>query len=391
MSQLWFRPLPWEYGVRNLFRRPVRSLLTLLGLAMVAFLVLLVVSFVRGLEASLAVSGDPNVALIHALGADENIENSTIPGRGSGIVSASIDGVRSYADQKYVSPELYLGTQVVTESTSDAAMGLLRGVTLGAPLVRSGFQLDAGTWPKTGEVIVGRLAAIKLGRAAEDLSIGKSIQFEGRSWQISGTFSAGGSAFESELWCLIDDLQQAMRRQDLSLISVTLNDREALGDLQLFCKERLDLEWQATPEVDYYAALNRHYGPVRTVAWMIVTLVSGAGVFAGMNTMYGAIAGRTRELAMLQTLGFSRRSILLSVIQEGLLLSTTGALIATACGVVALNGLAVRFTMGAFALRVDGMAILVGLCVGMITGVLGSIPPALKALRQPVVDALKAI
>ena len=121
-----------------------------------------------------------------------------------------------------------------------------------------------------------------------------------------------------------------MRRQDLSLISVAVDNETALRDLQEFCKERIDLEWQATSETAYYASLNKHYGPVRNVAWLIVLLVSGAGVFAGMNTMFGAVVGRVRELAMLQTLGFSRRAIALSVIQEGLLLSAAGSIIAAA-------------------------------------------------------------
>jgi len=388
---LGIRLLPWDYGIRNLFRRPGRSLLTLLGLGTVVLLVLLVVAFVRGLETSLAVSGDAGVILIHALGAEENIENSTVPGKAAAVISASISGVKQREGQKYVSPELYLGTEVITESTPEAAMGIVRGVTLGAPLVRRMFQLQAGKWPVTGEAIIGRMAVAKLGRSPEDLAVGKTIRFEGRDWVISGTFSAGGSAFESEVWCPVDDLQQAMKRQDLSLISVAVENDAALRDLQEFCKERIDLEWQATPEAAYYASLNRHYGPVRTVAWLIVALVSGAGVFAGMNTMFGAVVGRVRELAMLQTLGFSRRAIALSVIQEGLLLSAAGSIIAAVLAIVLLNGIAVRFTMSAFALRVDGVAILTGLCVGVLTGVIGSIPPAWRVLRLPVVDALKAV
>src|SRR5689334_3676305 len=202
---LGVRLLPFDYGIRNLFRRPGRSLLTLLGLATVVLLVLLVVAFVRGLETSLAVSGDEGVVLIHALGAQENIENSTVPGKGAAVISASISGVKQREGQKYVSPELYLGTEVTTESTPEPAMGLARGVTLGAPLVRRMFQLQEGKWPVTGEVIVGRMAAAKLGRPAEDLAVGKTVRFEGRDWVISGRYSAGGSAFESELWCPVDD------------------------------------------------------------------------------------------------------------------------------------------------------------------------------------------
>jgi putative ABC transport system permease protein len=240
-------------------------------------------------------------------------------------------------------------------------------------------------------VLVGRLAAAKLGRQARELALGQTLHFEGRDWTVSGQFAAGGSALESELWCPVEDLQQAMKRQDLSLVAVSVTDPEGLVDLAEFCKERLDLEWQATPETAYYAALQRHYGPVRAVAWLVVLLVSGAGVFAGLNTMYGAVVGRVKELAMLQTLGFSRRAIALSIVQEGTLLAAGGSLVAAAIALPLLSGAAVRFTMGAFTLRLDSTALLVGMLTGLAIGVVGSLPPAWRALRMPVVEALKAI
>jgi ABC-type antimicrobial peptide transport system permease subunit len=127
------------------------------------------------------------------------------------------------------------------------------------------------------------------------------------------------------------------------------------------------------------------------VAWLVVLLVAGAGVFAGLNTMYGAVVGRVRELAMLQTLGYSRRAIVLSIVQEGTLLAAAGSLLAAAAALALVHGAAVRFTMGAFALRLDGGALATGLVTGLLIGVLGSLPPAWRALRMPVVEGLKAI
>jgi putative ABC transport system permease protein len=388
---MFFRPLPWDYGVRNLLRRPGRSILTAMGLGTVVLLVLVVVSFVRGLEGSLVTSGDPQVALVHSLGASENIENSTMPGRSPALLAASLARIDSRFGERYVSPELYLGTEVHTDEQTEAALGLARGVTPAAPLVRRQFQLLSGHWPQSGQVLVGRLAAAKMGRNPDELAEGKKLRFESREWTVCGRFASGGSALESELWCPLEDLQQAMKRQDLSLVAVAVTDEAGLVDLAEFCKERLDLEWQATPETAYYASLQRHYGPVRTVAWLIVALVAGAGVFAGLNTMYGAVVGRVRELAMLQTLGFSRRAIALSIVQEGTLLAAAGSLVGAAIGLALVQGVAVRFTMGAFNLKMDSTALLMGLLTGVTIGIAGSLPPAWRALRMPVVDALKAI
>ena len=387
----FFRPLPWDYGVRNLFRRPSRSLLTLAALTLVVFLMMVDVSFIRGLDASLTVSGNPRVMLVHSLGASENIENSTMPGNAAGLLRASIASVQARGDQAYVSPELYMGTEIRLSAGAPAAMGLVRGITPAVTLVRNQFQLSAGDWPKANEILVGSLAATKLGAAESDVAIGKTLILEGRTWRIAGTFSACGSSLESEIWCRLEDLQSATKRQDMTLVAMMLHSPSDLPAVDEFCKERLDLEWEATPEVVYYSSLQAHYGPVRMVSWVIVWLISGAGFFAGLNTMYGAVVGRVREIAALQTIGFLRRAIVLSLLQEAVLLSSAGALLAAAAALAVLNGVAIRFTMGAFQLRVDFVAVTIGLLSGVLIGVLGAIPPAIRAMRMPIAEALKAL
>jgi ABC-type lipoprotein release transport system permease subunit len=349
-----------------------------------------VVGFIRGLERSLAVSGDPQTAVIFSLGMGENLEYSSIPMRTSDLVPASVAGIQERFDQKYVSPELYLGTEVGF-GAHEPSMGLVRGVTRSVLLVRRQVEIEQGDWPKSGEVIIGRLAATKLGTTDSQLNVGDSLTFEGRTWRISGVFSAGGAAFESEAWCRLDELQQAMKRQDLSIVAVTLGPSGDFADLDLFCKERLDLELQTMRETDYYATLQKDYGPVRWLAWLVVLLVSGAGVFAGLNTMYGSVVGRIPELATLQTIGFVRRAVVVSLIQEGVLLAAAASLLAALIALIFVNGAAVRFTMGAFSLHIDNMAVLIGCGVGLSLGFFGAIPPAVRALRMPIVDGLKAV
>jgi putative ABC transport system permease protein len=177
----------------------------------------------------------------------------------------------------------------------------------------------------------------------------------------------------------------------LSLVALTLAPGADFADMDLFCKERLDLELQALRETDYYATLQKDYQPVRWLAWLIVLLVSGAGVFAGLNTMYGSVVGRVAELATLQTIGFVRRAIVVSLIQEGVILSAAASLAASLLTLAAINETAVRFTMGAFTLRIDGTAILLGCGVGLLRGLFGALPPAFRALRMKIIDGLKAI
>ncbi|MFP6765180.1 MAG: ABC transporter permease, partial [Planctomycetaceae bacterium] len=211
---MFCRLLPWEYAIRNLFRRPLRTCLTFAGLTTVIVMIFVVVGFIRGLERSLAISGDSQTAVIYSLGMGGNLEYSSVPMRTSDLVPASVAGIQERFGQKYVSPELYLGTEVQL-GQSQPSMGLVRGVTPSALLVRRRIQIEEGTWPGPGEILAGRMAAAKLGATQADTAVGQSLRFEGRTWRISGIFSAGGSAFESEAWCRLDELQQAMKRQDL--------------------------------------------------------------------------------------------------------------------------------------------------------------------------------
>lgn len=382
--------LPWEYGVRNLTRRPLRTGLTLLALVVVVLLVLLVVGFIRGLERSLKVSGDEDVMLIYSVNSEENLENSAISAQVPQLVAASFDGTWERFGIAHVSPELFMGTRVTTD-TGQTGPGLVRGVTRRTPLVRRSVRLLNGSWPKTGEVLVGRLAAAKIGVPAEMLTVGQKVEFEGGTWTVSGTFAADGAAWESELWCLLDDFQTATKRQDISLVALLLAPHANAAELSLFCKERTDLELRAMKEADYYAGLQKHYRPVRLMAWTVVLLTAAAGVFVGLNMMYGAVAGRVRELATLQALGYRRVAIVISLLQESLLLSAAASLVSGGVALAVFHGLAVRFTMGAFRLQIDGTSILIGCGVGLLLGCLGALPPAIRALRAPVAVSLKAI
>ena len=134
--------------------------------------------------------------------------------------------------------------------------------------------------------------------------------------------------------------------------------------------------------------------------WMLFFFVFGAVLICRISmqadiarraTLYGAVMGRGKELATLQTLGFTRRALSLSLVQEAVLLAAAASLLAAAVALLVVNGAAVRFTMGAFALCVDSLAILVGCGIGLMLGLIGAIPPAIKAMRYSVVEGLKAI
>lgn len=385
------RLLPFEYAVRNLGRSPIRLLASVMGSALVVLLVLAAGGFVRGMERSLSVSGgDRNVILLGA-GSEESLERSQIDMNVATLVAASVSGIKNRLGTDYVSPEANMALVVKAEQKSDdKVQAVVRGVTPTAFLVHPQVRITDGRAPRQGEyeLMVGQLAATRLGLSAEQLAIGKSLWFDNHAWTITGHFAAPQTVMNAEIWVPLTDLQIATRRDTLSCVVLTL-DEATFEDVEVWAAQRLDLELVAIRERDYYASLLAFYGPVRAMIWVTAALIALGGLFGGLNTMYAAFVARVRELGALQTLGYPRRALIVSFMQESLLATAAGGIIAAITGLLLLNGVAVRFSMGAFALTIDAPVLLGGLATGGVLAIIGVIPPLWRCLRLPIVEALR--
>jgi putative ABC transport system permease protein len=384
------RLLPWEYAVRNLGRHPLRLAASLGGSALVVLLMLAAAAFVRGMERTLTMSTERQNVILLLAGSEESLERSEVRADAASLVAASIEGLKTRLGVPYVSPEVHMAN-IVKESQEGAKtyLTLLRGITPPAFLVHPEVRITAGRAPNQNELLVGRLAATRMGISESALVIGKSLWFDGRNWTISGHFEAPGTVMEAEIWCPLRDLQLAAKRDNLSCIVLTMDTAE-FQDVDSFCKQRLDLELVALRESDYYGKLLEFYKPVQSVVWVTALLIAIGGLFGGLNTMYAAFATRVRELGTLQAIGYSRTALVISLIQESIVAAVSGSLIAAALGLIFLDGLAVRFSMGAFALVLDGPVLTTGLVAGLALGAVGALPPAWRCLRMPVAESLKA-
>lgn len=383
--------LPLEYAARNLGRSRVRLVLSVLAAAIVVALVAAAGSFVRGLDRSLRSSGDPRNVIMLGIGSEESLERSEIPPSAASLIGASVPGVRTTLDQSHVSPEVHVALPVATAPDASGLV-LVRGVTPTSLLVHGNVQLVEGRFPRSGqdEVMLGRHVGSRLGLQEADLAVGATILIDKRPWTIVGRFIAPGSALEAEIWTDLGDLKTATKRTTDSCVVVTLAPEGEFGDLDAFARQRLDLELAAMPETEYYARLGQFYAPIRAGAWVTAGLIAAGALFGGLNTLYAAFAGRTRELAMLRCLGFRRSAIAFSLVQESLLAAAAGALIGCAVSLMILDGRAVSFSTGAFELHIDVTVLALALAAGLALGLAGALPPAARALRQSIPQALKA-
>src|SRR5579859_3883907 len=245
------RLLPWDYGIRNLARRPLRTALTALGLTLVVFLLLLVVGFLRGLELSLRQSGDPEIVLLHNANAAENLENSSIADEVPTLARTEFTPfLIHYGDTAAVSAELTVASRIGSADVDGKAqLAVLRGVDWNRVfLVRRQVFLIDGKLPEKEEILVGRLVAAKLGLPADELTVGRTLMMEGKPWRVSGRFAAPGTLLESEIWGPLDELKVAMKRpNDISIVAMRFDPKgdpvKQMGYVDYFCRNRRpDLE-----------------------------------------------------------------------------------------------------------------------------------------------------
>ena len=387
------RQLPFEYAYRNIGRSRVRLIASVLGATLVVLLVLAAAGFVRGMQLTLTQGENlhENVIIL-STGSEEALERSQIDASVASQAIASIPGLVERGGVVFASPEINIALPVNADTNDTTPrQAVIRGVRPIAFLVHSTVEIVEGRQPRAGqdEIIVGSLAATRLGLPDGRLAVGQTLRFDNRDWTIVGRFRAPNTVMDAEIWMPIIDLQIATKREaTISAVVVSL-DTARFSDVDLFAKSRLDLEITAMREAEYYASIAAFYRPIRIMVIVTAALIAIGGLLGGLNTMYASFAARVREIGTLQSIGYTRAAIVASLTEESLFAAAIGTVLGAVLGLALLDGLAVKFSMGAFALTLDAPVMLTGLAGGMLVGLVGAVPPAIRCLRLPIPQALK--
>ena len=371
--------LPFAYAVRNLFRSKARLLQTIGGSALVVLLVMAAVAINAGMKRVLSASGSPHNVILVGAGSEESIQRSEVPESTAGIAEAAVPGIAESLGVRAVSNEIHY-MNFLELPGGRRVQAMLRGVTPQALRVHPEVRITAGSFPAAGQVMAGRLAWRKLGVAENDLSPGEKVILDGQELTISGTFAAPGTVLESEIWTTLGDLRVLAKRETVSCVVLRLDNPDDFSEADLFAKQRLDLELSALRESDYYARLSAFFRPLRAMTWITAGLIAAGALFGGLNTLYAAFASRVREMATLQAIGFGRTSLLASLVQESTLACLTGTLLASLIAVLALDGRTIPFSIGAFTLEIGPEVAITGILTGLLLGLIGALPPAIRCL-----------
>ncbi|MCC6164505.1 MAG: ABC transporter permease [Acidobacteria bacterium] len=382
-------------NIRSMPQRRGSSLVAITGIAGVVVVFVSVLSIAQGFRAAMTTAGDPRTAIVMRAGTEA--EMSSVLMRANTQLVKDAPGIARGADGPVASAELFVIVNHPKRSTGLDANVPLRGVEPAAFDVRPQLKIVEGRRfePGRNEIIVGKAAA---GQFA-DLGVGQTVRWGENVWTIVGMFEAGGSISESEIWCDARVLQGAYRRGDsFQSVYVQLEREDSLDAFRAALAADPRLNVMVERETDYLAAQSVVLQTIiRTIGFVIAGLMAVGAIFGSINTMYNAVASRTREIATLRALGFGAVSIVSSVMAESTVLALVGGVLGGLLAWAGFDGYQTStmnfqsFSQVAFAFRVTPALLIQGLACALIMGLIGGILPAIRAARLPIVDALREL
>jgi len=388
--------IPISYNWRSLLVRKTTTIASALGIGLVVFVLASSQMLANGIERTMKLSGSVDKAFVIRKGSDNEL-SSSIETRLVGIALAG-PGVKSNAGGNPMgAPEIMVVLTLtrVGGSGSDVSNVQLRGVTPASLEIRPELRVIEGrpAKPGTDEVVVGR----RIIGEFKGVQLGQSFEIKkNRKVQVVGVFEAGGSSFESEIWADIDTVRSAFGREGMvSSITVALDSASKLETYKAAIESDKQLNLQVETEQGYFERQSENTaGLVRYLGIAIVVFFSVGAMIGAMITMYGAVAGRSREVGTLRALGFSRFHILTSFLLESLMLAIVGGVLG---GVAALSMGAVEFSMMnmqtfsevVFSFDPNPQILLFSIAMGGLMGILGGFLPAVRAARTSPIDAMR--
>jgi putative ABC transport system permease protein len=387
--------IPLTYNLRSLRVRWTSTVVAVLGIAGTVGVFVAMLSLARGFEATLVASGSPRNAIVRRAGATSEMDSVILIDQVRVIEDAP--NVERGSAGPLVSPEVVVIAAFPLKSTGTDANVQVRGVSPKVLEVRSSVKIVAGRFfqPGMNELVMGRNVA----GSYAGFELGRTVRFGGGTWTVVGVFDAGGSAFDSELWCDANVLNQAYQRprNPFQSVTVRLTSPEALTAFKDALTSDPRVTVQVDREIDYYEKQSRLLTKLIVVLGSIVAAVMGIGaVFGALNTMYSAVVERSREIATMRALGFGTGSVVMSFLLEALCIAFVGGLLGCVA-VLPLNDLTTgamnwqTFSHLAFAFRVTPVLLGWGLIFALLMGLVGGVPPALRAARQRISVALREL
>jgi putative ABC transport system permease protein len=384
--------VPIRYNIRNLKLRRSATIMTALGIALTVTTAIFILALLAGLNAAFRRSGDPLNVLVLRKGSNAELAAGGVD-RDALPIMKDLPGVaRDAQGQPMVSGEDLLVVVLPRNDGTGETNVTVRFLTATGVAMRPETRLISGRWftPGQHEIVVSKSIHNRFAQA----NLGDSMWIGKGPWTVVGIFDAGGTAHDSEIWGDINQLAADYDRTYYNSVLLRATDPVAADALKNRVSDDQRLKLNGMLETDYWAKQTSSGNPIRFVGMIVAVIMAIGSCFAAMNTMYAAVAYRSREIATLRVIGFSRPSILTSFVLESVLLSLLGALL----GIVLMlpfNGMTtgtnnpVTFSEAVFSLRMTPGVVCWAVLFAVVMGLFGGIAPAWHAAQRQILASLR--
>jgi len=367
--------------------------MTALGIALTVTTAVFLMALLAGLKKAFMSSGDPVNVLVMRKGSTAELSGGfdanlfptlkTLPG-----IAQDNQG------QPIASGEWVVVVVLPRKDGTGEVNVSVRGLMPAGLTLRPNAKLTEGRWftPGQREVVVGNSIHNRFSGA----NVGDNLDFAKGQWKVVGVFDSGGTAYDSEIWGDVNQISADFDRQGgYASVYLRATDPVAADALKHRVSDDQRLKLEGTLETEYYEKQTSSGGAIKFIGTFVAIIMAIGSSFAAMNTMYAAVAYRSREIATLRIIGFSRPSILTSFVIEALLLSLLGAMVGIIL-ILPFNGMSTgignsfTFSETVFSLHLTWGVALAAVVFAMIMGLLGGFAPAWHAARQDILTSLRA-
>jgi putative ABC transport system permease protein len=388
--------IPLKYNLRNLMVRKVSTGMTVFVIALVVTVFLFVLSLWSGVTRTLSTNASDRNVVTMRVGSQAEMQ-SVVTRESADLIRAMPGIERSASGQPLVSPELLTLVNIPKQDGTSTNVQIRGTSPLGMEL-RPSIRIVEGRAfrPGTNEAVVSKILPTRVA----NVEIGKTLKSGAYRWTIVGYFDASGSAYDSEIWVDVADLQAQSKRPIYSIVYVRTPDAASALRYIEAVKGDQRLKFEGKTEKKYFEEQMVTGAPIKVLAILVGVFTAIGASFGAMNTMYAQVSARIREIGTLRAIGFSRRSVLLSFVLEALVLCLAGGILGTAIAFVLFNLVITKptgtmnfrtFSEILFNFRLTPALLAGGLAFSLAMGLFGGFFPAARAARLKITTALREI
>jgi len=385
--------IPIKYNIRNMIQRRGLTTMTALGIGLTVMTAVFLMMLLAGLRKAFVSSGDPLNVLVIRKGANSELTGGFTKDKLP--ILRQLPGIATDSHgQPMVSGEWVVVVALPHKGSTAEVNVTLRGMEPdGLELRRDRVKLVEGSWFQPGqrEVALSRSIHSRFGHT----NVGDIIDFGKGPWKVTGVFDAGGSAYDSEIWGDFNQVANQFNRQNaVGNVYLRANDAVAADALKHRVADDQQIQLEGMLETEYYEKQTSNGVAIRLVGIFVGFTMAIGSVFAAANTMYAAVAYRSREIATLRIMGFRKGSIVMSFVFEAVLLALLGA----AVGIVLMlpfHGMStstannVTFSEVEFSMRITLSVVFWAVVFAISMGLIGGVAPAWGAARKEILAALR--